>query len=268
MTTLCGHTGQIFDVAWSPDGQTLATGADDNLVILWDARSWQARSTLKGHSTRVVDVRWAPDGKTLASGSDASTCLWALASEKPRATLAGMWPRWSPDGKYLATIVGNTAILWDTATGNEIAKLAGHANEIRCLAWSPDGTTLATGSGDAGGFWRGLIPDQLLGSGSSGILWDARTFRSRVVLTGHRHDIASLTWSPDGRYLATGSWDDSVIIWEAGNGRRDVTLHEGFDEVISKVSWSPDGRVLATTFGSFHKSTMLWDMTRTETAVK
>ncbi len=268
IVTLRGHTGKIFDVAWSPDGRTIATGADDNQVILWDARSGQARSTLKGHSTRVVDVRWSPDGKTLASGSDDSTLLWDLVSGKPRATLAGMWPRWSSDGRKLATVVGNTAILWDSGTGKELAKLAGHANEIRCLAWSPEGTTLATGSGDAGGFWRGLIPDRLLGSGSSAILWDASTFKARAVLTGHRHLIESLSWSPDGRYLATGSWDKSVIIWEERTGRRTISLTEGFDEVIITVSWSPDGKVLATTFGSFRTSTVLWEMIPSKTTVK
>ncbi len=199
LMTLRGHTGKIYDVAWSPDGKTLATGADDNLVILWDVGSGHARSKLKGHSTRVVDVGWSPDGKTLASGSDGLTLLWDLASEKPRATFSGTLPRWSPDGKNLATVVGKTAIVWDPNTAIERAKLTGHVGGIWCLAWSPDGKILATGSEDPGGFWRGLIPDRLLGPGSAVILWDATTFKARFKLTGHRHHIDSLSWSPDGR---------------------------------------------------------------------
>ena len=225
LMTLRGHTGKIYDIDWSPDGKTLATGADDNLVIIWDTASGQARSTLMGHSARVVNVGWSPDGKTLASGSDDSTLLWDLASDKPRATITGMLARWSPDGKNLATVVGSTAILWDPNSGKERAKLAGHANNIYCLAWSPDGTILATGSGDEGGFWRGLIPDRILGPPATAILWDATTFKARTVLTGHRHHIQSLTWSPDGRYLATGSWDKSVIIWEETTGKRTSHLN-------------------------------------------
>jgi WD40 repeat protein len=267
LMTLRGHTGKIYDVAWSPDGKTLATGADDNLVILWDTRSGQARSTLKGHSTRVVDVRWSPDGKTLASGSDGLTLLWDMASEQPRATLSGNLPRWSPDGRNLATVIGDTAILWDPSTATELAKLTGHTYGIWCLAWSPDGKILATGSGDAGGFWRGLIPDRILGPGSAAILWDATTLKARFLLTGHRHHIESLAWSPDGRNLATGSWDQSVIIWDVPTGTRTAILRQGFDEVIDNVAWSPDGKILATTFGSFQKSTILWNIVRTE-AVK
>jgi WD40 repeat protein len=255
-------------VAWSPDGKTLATGADDNLVILWDVPTGQARSTLKGHSTRVVDVGWSPDGKTLASDSDGLTLLWDVASEKPRATLSGAGPRWSPDGKLLATLVGDTIILWDPITATERAKLTGHENDVRCLAWSPDGKMLATGSGDEGGFWRGLIPDRLLGPGSAAILWDTTTLKARFKLIGHRHHIESLTWSPDGRNLATGSWDNSVIIWDVPTGTRAATLREGFDEVINTVAWSPDGKILATTFGSFHKSTILWDVVRTKVVAK
>jgi WD40 repeat protein len=266
--TLRGHTGKIYDVAWSPDGKTLATGADDNLVILWDARGGHAHSTLKGHSTRVVDVAWSPDGKTLASGSDHLTLLWDLASENPRASLSGMRPRWSPDGKHLATLVGDTAILWDPSTASERAKLTGHENGIWCLAWSPDGKMLATGSGDAGGFWRGLIPDRFLGPGSAAILWDATTFKALFKLIGHRHHIESLTWSPDGRNLATGSWDQSVIIWDVPTGTRAAILREGFNEVINAVAWSPDGRILATTFGSFHKNTILWETTGTNETLK
>ena len=176
-----------------------------------------------------------------------------------------MWPRGVPDGKNLATVVGSTAILWDSDSGKERAKLAGHANKIHCLAWSPEGTILATGSGDEGSFWRGLIPDRILGPLASAILWDASTFKARTVLTGHRHLIQSLSWSPDGRFLATGSWDQSVIIWEVRTGKRATILTEGFDEVIITVSWSPDGKVLATTFGSLsHQYDSLGDRSATQ----
>ena len=268
LLTLRGHPGMIFDVAFSADGKTLATCAGDNLVILWDTGSGQVRSKLRGHSSRVVDVGWSPDGKTLASGSDDSTLIWDLTADKPRHALDGSTPRWSPDGKTLSTVVNGDLILWDPDTGKMRGKLPGTVNGVYCLAWSPDGTMLATGSADNGGFWRGLIPDAMLDPPATATIWDAKTFKVRHVLTGHRHHIASIAWRPDGRFLATGSWDKSVIIWAVGSGKRAATLVEGIDEVVDAVAWSTDGKVLATTFGSFHMSTILWETTTNKALVK
>ncbi len=100
------------------------------------------------------------------------------------------------------------------------------------------------------------------------IIWDATTLKARHVLTGHSHNISSLTWSPDGRFLATGSWDQSVIIWDVSTGKRAATLTEGLDEVVNTVAWSPDGNLLATTFGSFSKRTVLWEIVGTRSTAK
>ncbi len=268
LLTLSGHTARIYDLAWSPDGQTLATGAYDHVVILWDTQSGRAIATFKGHSTPVGDIRWSPDGKTLASVSDDGTLVWNPSAEGPQATLDGGWPRWSPDGKNLVTLDGKIAIIWDAKTLKERGRLIGHKNFIECLEWSPDGKLLATATDDPGGFWRGVLPDFVLGPGSAAIMWDATTLKARHVLTGHRHNIPSLTWSPDGRFLATGSWDQSVIIWDVSTGKRAATLTEGLDEVVNTVAWSPDGNFLATTFGSFSKRTILWEIVGTGSVAK
>jgi WD40 repeat protein len=118
------------------------------------------------------------------------------------------------------------------------------------LSWNPNAKILATSSTDF--------------INQDAILWDATTFKARFTLIGHRHHIDSLAWSPDGRNLATGSWDMSVMIWDVPTGTRAAILRKGFNEVIEKVAWSPDGKILATTFGSFQKSTILWDVVGTK----
>jgi WD40 repeat protein len=268
LLTLSGHTERVNDLAWSPDGQTLATSACDHLVILWDTKSGKAQSTLKGHSSPVGDVRWSPDGRRIAADSYGSTLVWAPPAESPQTTLVGGWPRWSPDGKNLVTLSGNTAIVWDANTLKERGRLAGHKNFIEGLEWSPDGKLLATSTGDPGGFWRGLVPDGFLEPGADAIIWDATTLKSRWVLKDHRHNISSITWSPDGRFLATGSWDQSVIIWNVSTGKRAAKLTEGLDEVINSVAWSPDGKFLAATAGSFSNRTLIWEIIRAQTGAK
>ena len=71
------HSGSLESVAWSPDGQTLASGSEDNSIKLWDVASGKEKATLAGHSSYVRSVAWSPDGQTLASGSgDNSIKLW------------------------------------------------------------------------------------------------------------------------------------------------------------------------------------------------
>ncbi|MEU0484160.1 hypothetical protein ABZ260_33885, partial [Streptosporangium sp. NPDC006013] len=77
VATLTGHTGWVESVAFSPDGETLATGSGDNTVRLWDVAGHNTIATLTGHTDEVYEVAFSPDGTTLATAScDNSVKLW------------------------------------------------------------------------------------------------------------------------------------------------------------------------------------------------
>ena len=76
LTSLRGHTGQAWDVAFSPDGRTLASGADDGTIKLWNLASFQEATTLHGHRGPVSAIAFSPDGKHLASAGGWAVRLW------------------------------------------------------------------------------------------------------------------------------------------------------------------------------------------------
>ena len=154
---LTGHTNRAYSVAFSPDGNTLASGGgsqDMTSLRLWDVTTGQSIATLTGHGARVYSVAFSPDGRTLASGSyDNTIRLWDAMTGVHKGTLTGHTRirsiAFSPSGNTLAS--GNTdgtIHLWDTVTGANQRTFTGYTRLVRSIAFSPDGRTLASGSRD------------------------------------------------------------------------------------------------------------------------
>jgi WD40 repeat protein len=209
--------GAVASVAWSRDGKFLATGSAEPSDKL---RIWD--------STSWKAVRqWDPSGQYLVD---------SLA--------------WSPDGTQLAVGVGDLEV-WEVASGRMVAKLL-PVGGVHSVTWSPDGKLLA--------FTSSLDPDR--GDEGVVVVWDPSkgdgpaSEANTVVLAGHLGLVHSVTWSPDGRSLASGGEDTTVKVWDLSAKQNTVTL-SGHTEAIRAVSWSPDGRLLAS--GSSDDTIRVWD---------
>ena len=253
--TLEGHTGDVWSVAYSPDGATLASGSPDKTVKLWNIATRRNIATLR-HPYPVRSVSFSPDGTTLASGSGREIKLWDIATETDIATFEGhknvVWSvSFSPDGTTLASGSGRDIKLWNIATRRNIATLSPYP--VRSVSFSPDGTTLASGSG------RDIK------------LWDVPTRRSVATLEGHKGQVTSVVFSPDGTTLASGSDDETVKLWDIAT-ETDIATFEGHKSWVRSVAFSPDGATLASgsqsnASGSWDNTVKLWDIaTRTNIA--
>ncbi|MGZ3609991.1 MAG: WD40 domain-containing protein [Ktedonobacteraceae bacterium] len=233
--TLRGHSSWIARIAWSPDGNTLASPSRDQTIRIWNLQTGQWVQTLVGHSQGVLCTSWSPDGRVLASCSfDKMICLWETQTWQPLRMLTGhshyvYSVAWSPDGRVLASSSSDKTVrLWDVQTGQLLRTLTGHAGFVTSVAWSPDGRVLASSSSD-----------------KTICLWDVQTGQLLRTLTGHFWIVYSVAWSPDGLLLVSCSADQRIYLWSPHQSR----ILEGHTESVISVSFSYNGNLLASKSG-------------------
>lgn len=244
-----GHTGQINDVAWGPDGKSLASASADKTVQVWEAESGRKIVTYR-HTEVVLDVAWSPDGKQIASGAADDTVQQWSAVSGSRIFTYDTNPialAWSPDGKYLAVAdyadfaqTGQGIVqVWDIVTHRMVTSYPGPLPYS--ITWSPDSKRIAIGT-----------------IGATIQIWDVSTGDTPAILTGHTGWLTGVAWSPDGTYLASSSVDGSVRIWEAKTGENVFIFARHFEYGwMNTAAWSPNS--LRIVSGSNNATAQVWD---------
>jgi WD40 repeat protein len=210
----------VNSVAVTPDGKMLALACMNSTVEIWDISPQKLRCKLRGHAKSATSVAFSPDGKVLASGSqDRTIKLWDVAGAKELTTFRKQGDGYahrvafSPDGRTLASGGDGGAVLWDVAAGKERSRLKGKTTGVWCLAFAADGKTLALGGyEDRGRVRMGDLSGRVLVPTVS--LWDVPTLTESATIACHDYPVTAVAFTPDGKVLATASWDGLVKLWE------------------------------------------------------
>jgi WD40 repeat protein/tetratricopeptide (TPR) repeat protein len=256
--SLQGYTGRGRSLAFSPDGSRLAGAGPDRTALAWDLRTGAAVLTLRGHAGEVVAVAFSRDGGRIATGAlDQTVRVWDAATGSELATLRGHTGivtavAFSPDGGRVAgASLDHTVRVWDSRSGAELLTLKGHTGMVQGVAFSPDGSRIASAGGSGN-------PQDVAGAAQPGEVkvWDARAGSELLTLRGHTAVVQAVAFSPDGRRIASGSYDHTVRVWEGQADAPALPLLGHMGEVKSVV-FAPDGDRLATT--SQDQTVKVWD---------
>lgn len=236
----------VNDLKFSPDGTVLAVATPIG-IWLYDTSSYETTTLLTGDKYGTSSISFSPDGKTLAGGgSDKIVYLWDFRTGKRKQSFIGHRGNifnvsFSYNGKTLASASIHDTNLWDTTSGIH-KKTYNEYTDRRSTLWLNNDEMIHA------------FPKEKIA-----LLSDLMTREVKMGLGGHKKSVKSISFSPDGKTMASGSFDRTIRLWSLPTGVYKKTL-KGHRKSINSMDFSADGKLLAS--ASRDNSARVWDVER------
>lgn len=289
------HTRSVTSAEFSPDGRLVVTASEDCTARVWDAQTGHPVTGLLEHRRGVFSARFSPDGRRVVTASkDGTARVWDARTGRQEGTDLQhldhvQSAEFSPDGRRVVTAsADHTARIWDAHSGQPLTKSLDHRDMVVSAHFSPDGrrvlttTFLGTSrvwdansgrllaqslnlndpqplSGDVTGIASMFCSDGrtiLAPCGGSVRLWDVSLGHPLPISLRHMEKVSHAVFSPDGRWIAASSYDNTARVWDARSGQP-ISPPLAHDRDVFFVEFSPDGRRVVT--ASADKSARIWD---------
>jgi hypothetical protein len=233
-------------LAYSPDGNLVASGTFTGTVQLWDLGTGVQRASLEAAQGAVNELAFSPDGgSVVAAGSDGAVRVWRTSDGQLLQVLKGhsgavLSLSFSPDGRSVVSGGADGKVLvWQLSSGLSMSSLVGNVGGVPAVTFDPTGNLVGLGSGD------GVVR-----------IWDLKAGKLAFTLAGHRGEVTAVDFSPDGTTLASASYDGNTILWGVADGKLLRSLPG--PTALGSLAFAPDATLLAT--GALDGAVQLWTL--------